>query len=97
VFMTLQSWEWGHLIAKYGFTPTTNIFGTHFYLITGFHGAHVITGLLLLALVYARLEMGSFDRTRHFSLNAASWYWHFVDVIWVFVFLLVYVVTNSGL
>lgn len=90
-FLGLQGYEWGLLMNYAAFTPQSGVIGTLFYLITGFHGAHVITGLLLLTLVYARLELGSLDRKRHFSLNAASWYWHFVDVIWIFVFLFLYV------
>lgn len=91
VFLALQGYEWGYLQQRDGFFVDTNVAGTIFYLITGFHGAHVITGLVLLLMVYARLEMGSFDRKRHFSMQAASWYWHFVDVIWIFVFLFLYV------
>lgn len=91
IFLGMQAWEWGHLISKYNFTPTTNVFGTIFYMVTGFHGFHVITGVLFLFVVYARLEMGAFDRKRHFSMNAASWYWHFVDVIWLLVFFTLYV------
>ena len=90
-FVGFQGYEWAYLQSYYDFWPDSGIVGTLFYLITGFHGAHVITGLLLLFLVYARLEMGSFTRKRHFSFNAASWYWHFVDVIWLFVFLGFYV------
>lgn len=91
LFIALQGFEWGLLQTAYNFYPNTNVFGTLFYLITGFHGFHVITGLLLLVLVYARLEMGSFTTKRHFSMNAASWYWHFVDVIWIFVFFVIYI------
>lgn len=90
-FMALQGYEWGYLQSYYGFTMASGYVGTAFYLITGFHGAHVLTGLLLLLLVYFRLETGSFDRKRHFSMNAASWYWHFVDVIWLFVFFSLYI------
>ncbi len=90
-FLSLQAYEWGYLLAGYDFSVSTNVVGTVFYLITGFHGVHVITGLLLLFLVYSRLEMGAFDRKRHFSMNAASWYWHFVDVIWFVVFLTLYI------
>ncbi|CAN5503010.1 cytochrome c oxidase subunit 3 [soil metagenome] len=90
VFLSLQGFEWGHLQASEGFTITSGYIGTIFYLVTGFHGAHVIIGIMLLYLVFTRFEMGSFDRKRHFSMNAASWYWHFVDVIWIFVFLSLY-------
>lgn len=91
LFLSLQAYEWGYLMYGYNFYPNSSVMGTIFYMITGFHGFHVITGLLFLIVVYARLEMGSFDRKRHFSMNAASWYWHFVDVIWFVVFLTLYV------
>jgi len=91
LFVGLQAWEWGLLQTYKGITHESGYVGTIFYLVTGFHGVHVMTGLVLLLLVYMRLEMGSFDRQRHFSMNAASWYWHFVDVIWLFVFLFIYV------
>lgn len=94
-FMAFMGYEWAYLQNYYDFYPNTSLIGTLFYLITGFHGLHVITGLLLLMLVYARLEMGSYTRKRHFSFNAASWYWHFVDVIWLFVFLGFYVTLQS--
>lgn len=90
IFLALQGYEWGYLRAYDGFTLSNNIFGTAFYMITGFHAVHVMTGLIMLILVYARLELGSFDRERHFSMVAASWYWHFVDVIWVGVLISIY-------
>jgi len=89
-FLVLQGYEWGYLQAYDQFTVSKNMFATAFYMITGFHGAHVVTGLLMLIMVYARMEMGSFDKDRHFSMLAASWYWHFVDVIWVLVLSSVY-------
>lgn len=95
VFLILQGYEWGELGGQQ-FLPSTSIVGTLFYLITGFHGFHVLTGMLFLFLVYVRLEFGSFDRSRHFSMNAASWYWHFVDVIWILVFLTLYVGLQRG-
>lgn len=90
VFLGLQAYEWGYLGAYDQFSLSNNVFATCFYMITGFHGFHVITGLLMLMLVYARMEMGSFDRSRHFSMLAASWYWHFVDVIWIVVLCSIY-------
>lgn len=89
-FLFMQGWEWGWLIYHYGFTVTTDIYGTIFYVLTGFHGFHVITGLIMLLLVYGRLEMGHYSPSRHFSMLAASWYWHLVDVVWIFVFVFMY-------
>jgi len=90
VFLFLQGWEWGWLIYQYGYSVTTDIYGTVFYVLTGFHGLHVITGLIMLMLVYGRLEFGHFTSNRHFSMLAASWYWHLVDVVWIFVFVFMY-------
>lgn len=90
IFLFIQGWEWGWLIYHYGFTVGSNTFGTVFYILTGFHGTHVMTGLIMLMLVYGRLEIGHYSPERHFSLMAASWYWHLVDVVWVFVFVFVY-------
>ncbi|MGF1572735.1 MAG: heme-copper oxidase subunit III [Sumerlaeia bacterium] len=92
-FLAIQGYEWGILI-QYGFTPNTNNFGTVFYILTGFHGFHVMTGLMMLMLVYGRLELGHYHQNRHFSLQAASWYWHLVDVVWIFVFVGVYCLWN---
>lgn len=93
-FLFMQGWEWGHLITAGSFTLTTNWFSTLFYALTGFHGLHVMTGLMLLMLVYGRLEIGHYTQKRHFSMLAASWYWHLVDVVWVFVFTFVYAFLN---
>ncbi len=90
VFLFLQGWEWGYLYNHYGFTTSTDTYGTIFYVLTGFHGFHVITGLIMLMLVYGRLEIGHYSANRHFSMLAASWYWHLVDVVWIFVFVFMY-------
>ncbi|MEQ8819554.1 MAG: cytochrome c oxidase subunit 3 [Sumerlaeia bacterium] len=92
LFLGVQGFEYGYLIHHYGFTLTFSSFSTIFYVLTGFHALHVMTGLIMLILVYGRTEMGHYTKKRHVSFNAASWYWHFVDVIWVFLFLSVYIV-----
>lgn len=92
IFLGFQGYEWGILINMDHFTAHTNIYGTLFYMMTGFHGFHVSIGILFLILVYARLEMGHMDEKRHFSLIASSWYWHFVDVIWIFLFFSLYLI-----
>ncbi|MBX3728955.1 MAG: heme-copper oxidase subunit III [Candidatus Sumerlaeia bacterium] len=96
VFLFLQGYEWGFLIRNEGFTVGSNWFGTVFYVLTGFHGLHVITGLIMLMIVYGRLEIGHFTAKRHFSMMAASWYWHLVDVVWVFVFTFIYCFQGGG-
>ncbi|MFW5845069.1 MAG: cytochrome c oxidase subunit 3, partial [Planctomycetota bacterium] len=86
IFLGAQAYEYGDLIVQ-GFTPRDlgdspyNAFAALFYISTGFHGLHVATGLVMLFLVYLRMEFGHFTQQRHFSFIAASWYWHFVDVI----------------
>ncbi|HDS01259.1 MAG TPA: heme-copper oxidase subunit III [candidate division Zixibacteria bacterium] len=92
IFLGFQGYEWGLLINQYSFTAETNIYGTLFYMLTGFHGLHVSVGILFLILVYGRLEMGQMDQKRHFSMIAATWYWHFVDVIWILLFFSIYLI-----
>jgi len=96
-FLAFQGYEWGELIQK-GFTPNAlgnrgaSAFAATFYVGTGFHGLHVAIGLVMLFMVLLRLELGHFQGKRHFSLVAASWYWHFVDIVWVLLFITIYVV-----
>lgn len=92
IFLSFQGYEWGLLQTHYNFTVDTNIFGTMFYMMTGFHGLHVSIGIIFLILVYGRLEMGQMTPEHHFSMVAASWYWHFVDVIWIFLFFSIYLI-----
>jgi len=90
LFIFMQGYEYGIIIYGQGLAIGDNWFSTIFFAITGFHGIHVMTGLIMLMIVYARLEYGHFTRKRHFSMQAASWYWHLVDVVWIFVFIFVY-------
>jgi cytochrome c oxidase subunit 3 len=86
-FLFGQAVEWSQL--EFGFTSGT--FGGMFYLLTGFHGLHVFTGILLQLIVLLRSFIpGNFDHG-HFGINATSLFWHFVDVIWIVLFLLIYV------
>jgi cytochrome c oxidase subunit 3 len=70
---------------------TANVYGASFFMATGFHGFHVIIGTIFLAVCWLRLSLGQFTPTKHFGLEAAAWYWHFVDVVWLFLFTFVYV------
>jgi cytochrome c oxidase subunit 3 len=96
-FLGFQGYEWGDLIQR-GFTPLaidhggSSSFAAIFYTGTGFHGLHVSIGLVMLFMVLMRLEAGHFAGKRHFAAVAASWYWHFVDIVWVLLFITVYVV-----
>lgn len=72
------------------FTISDGIYGSTFYMATGFHGFHVIVGSLFLAVCYFRLINNQFTRHHHFGFEAAAWYWHFVDVVWLFLFISIY-------
>ena len=99
IFLAFQGFEWGELIQK-GFYPLSDqlhndpaaSFASLFYVGTGFHGLHVAIGLVMLFMVLMRLEFGHFKGKRHFAVVAASWYWHFVDIVWGLLFITVYVV-----
>ena len=73
------------------FSITDGIFGRIFYMATGFHGFHVFLGLILLVIAMTRLILFRFSSKHHVGLEASLWYWHFVDVVWIFLFLIVYV------
>jgi cytochrome c oxidase subunit 3/cytochrome o ubiquinol oxidase subunit 3 len=85
--------EWYGLIVERRLTISTNLFGTTFYSLVGFHAFHVIVGLLLLASILVLSLRGDIRPQRdHPRIELVSWYWHFVDVVWIFVFTTVYVV-----
>ncbi|GAA6615788.1 heme-copper oxidase subunit III [Scytonema sp. NUACC26] len=86
-FLVGQAIEWSHL--SFGFT--TGVFGGMFYLLTGFHGLHVLTGILLQIVVLGRSFIPGNYNTGHFGVNATSLFWHFVDVIWIVLFVLIYI------
>jgi heme/copper-type cytochrome/quinol oxidase subunit 3 len=90
VFIGGQIWEWFTLMDE-GLTASSSVYGSTFYIITGFHGAHVIAGLCMLLVVFVRARWRDFTPSRHLFADAAVLYWHFVDVIWVFVFTVLYV------
>ncbi len=90
IFLSIQGYEWGHLHEFDKFVFNKGIFGSQFYSMTGFHGLHVSVGLVLLASVWVRLKLGHFSTGRHFGFLASLWYWHFVDIVWVFLFTTIY-------
>ena len=90
LFISGQIYEWLSLMDE-GLTAETNVYGSTFYLITGFHGAHVIAGLCMLVVVFTRALWDDFTPGRHLFADAAVLYWHFVDFIWVIVFVSLYV------
>ncbi len=86
LFTALQALEYSH--AAFGFTD--GIYSSVFYMATGFHGFHVIIGTLFLTVCLFRGLAGHFSKDQHFGFEAAAWYWHFVDVVWLFLFVAVY-------
>ena len=88
VFSALQLYEYSHST----FSLTENIYSSVFFLATGFHGLHVVIGTLFLFVCLLRLLRGDFSPEKHFGFEAAAWYWHFVDVVWLFLFAFIYVV-----
>ena len=91
-FLALTAREWARLIGTDGLTIATNLFGTTFYTLVGLHALHVTLGLTLIALVLALTLRGHVDVRHAERTEMLSWYWHFVDGVWVIVFLTVYVV-----
>lgn len=87
MFTVFQVYEYSH--AAFGFSG--NIYGANFFMATGFHGAHVIIGTIFLLICLLRLQAGHFTPDNHIGFEAASWYWHFVDVVWLFLFAAVYI------
>ncbi|CAO3443584.1 Cytochrome c oxidase polypeptide III (EC 1.9.3.1) [Azospirillum argentinense] len=86
MFTFFQGWEYAH--AAFGFTQ--GIYPSTFYMATGFHGFHVIVGTIFLAVCWFRTMKGHFTPQSHFGFEAAAWYWHFVDVVWLFLFVSIY-------
>ena len=87
LFTTVQAYEYTH--APFGFRE--NIYTSTFFMATGFHGFHVIVGTIFLIVCLIRSYKGDFTPRQHFGFEAAAWYWHFVDVVWLFLFLCIYV------
>ncbi len=87
LFTALQAYEYSHA----AFSISGNVYGSTFFMATGFHGFHVIVGTLFLIVCFFRARAGHFTPERHFGFEAAAWYWHFVDVVWLFLFASIYV------
>ena len=92
LFSSLQAYEYIHAPFPFG----KNTYGSAFYMATGFHGFHVIVGTIFLAVCLKRTYNGDFTPRQHFGFEAAAWYWHFVDVVWLFLFVCIYVWGNWG-
>jgi len=89
-FLTLQIHEYSHAYAEMNLKLTTGIYGTTFFMLTGFHGLHVTIGVIMLTVMLFRVLAGHFKPDHHFGFEAVAWYWHFVDVVWLLLFVVVY-------
>ncbi len=90
VFLSLQAYEYHHAYTEMGLTLGAGVYGATFFMLTGFHGFHVLVGTTMLIVMLLRSMAGHFTPDHHFAFEAVSWYWHFVDVVWVLLFILVY-------
>ena len=90
LFIGLQASEYVHAFEELNLTLKSGVYGSTFFMLTGFHGLHVTIGALLLTVILLRCLSGHFTPDRHFAFEAAAWYWHFVDVVWLGLFIFVY-------
>jgi cytochrome c oxidase subunit 3 len=100
LFTAIQAYEYsiaGFAFGNTGDTTTANLYGSTFFMATGFHGAHVVIGTLFLIVCLIRLFAGQMTPQKHFGFEAAAWYWHFVDVVWLFLFAFVYVTPHLAM
>ena len=91
-FLGVQGYEYHHAYSELGLTLGSGIYGSTFFMLTGFHGMHVTLGAIMLIVIWFRCAKGHFSKEQHFGFEAVAWYWHFVDVVWLGLFLFVYVV-----
>ena len=89
-FMGFQAYEYHHAYSDLNLKLSSGIYGSTFYMLTGFHGFHVCVGALMLLFITLRLMKGHFTPERHFGFEGAAWYWHFVDVVWLGLYVVVY-------
>ncbi len=90
LFMGFQVYEYGHAYRDLNLTLESGIYGSTFFILTGFHGMHVTIGAIMLAVILLRVIKGHFTPKHHFGFEAVAWYWHFVDVVWLGLFIFVY-------
>ena len=90
VFLCVQGYEYYHAYADLNLKLSSGVYGSTFFMLTGFHGFHVLVGRLMLLFITLRLMKGHFTPERHFGFEGAAWYWHFVDVVWLGLYILVY-------
>jgi cytochrome c oxidase subunit 3 len=90
LFVTFQAFEYHEAYTEMGLTLGSGVYGSTFFMLTGFHGFHVCVGAIILSVVLFRSWKGHFQPENHFAFEAAAWYWHFVDVVWLGLFIFVY-------
>lgn len=90
IFLGFQAYEYGHAYGDLNLTLASGIYGSTFYMLTGFHGLHVTLGTIMLIVILLRSMRGHFSSHEHFGFEAVAWYWHFVDVVWLILFVFVY-------
>ena len=91
LFVGLQAYEYIHAYHDLNLTLESGIYGSTFFMLTGFHGLHVTIGAIMLTVILLRAMAGHFKPRSHFGFEAVAWYWHFVDVVWLGLFIFVYV------
>ncbi|MFZ2738662.1 MAG: cytochrome c oxidase subunit 3 [Burkholderiaceae bacterium] len=89
-FLGVQGYEYYHGYQELNLKLSSGAYGSTFYMLTGFHGFHVFVGMLMLLFITLRLQKGHFSADKHFGFEGAAWYWHFVDVVWLGLYILVY-------
>lgn len=92
IFLGCQAYEYHLAFAHDQLTLASGIYGSTFFMLTGFHGLHVTVGTIMLSVILHRLIRGDFSSQAHFGFEAAAWYWHFVDVVWLLLFVFVYII-----
>ena len=90
VFVGLQAEEYHHAYTELNLKLSSGAYGSTFFMLTGFHGFHVFVGMMMLLFITIRLMNGHFTPQRHFGFEGAAWYWHFVDVVWLGLYVVVY-------
>ena len=91
LFLVFQGMEYTHAYQELGLTLGTGVYGSTFFMLTGFHGLHVTIGAIILLVILIRILRGHFTPENHFAFEAGAWYWHFVDTVWVGLFIFVYI------
>jgi cytochrome c oxidase subunit 3 len=90
IFLFVQGYEYHHAYTEMNLKLSSGVYGSTFFMLTGFHGFHVFVGMLMLFFITLRLHKGHFTAEHHFGFEGAAWYWHFVDVVWLGLYILVY-------